>query len=128
MALDVAHQRKGLSLAITADEAIELVARVPGSLSSSTLAIVARASGSHVSIMAIDGVAPTLVNLKNGSYPYVKPLYLVHDSAKSSPLIHRFVDFVRSPQAQGMLEKWGSAPVSLISSGTAKATLAQGQR
>ena len=130
MALDVAHQRKGLSLAITADEAIELVARVPGSLSSSTLAVVARVPGSHVNIMAIDGVEPTLGNLKNGSYPYYKPLYLVYDSAKSSPLIHRFVDFVRSPQAQGLLGKWGSVPVSLTSSGggAAKTTLAQGQR
>ena len=130
MALDVAHQRKGRSLAITADEAIELVARVPGSLSSSTLAVVARVPGSHVNIMAIDGVEPTLGNLKNGSYPYYKPLYLVYDSAKSSPLIHRFVDFVRSPQAQGLLGKWGSVPVSLTSSGggAAKTTLAQGQR
>lgn len=113
-ALDAAHQRKGLTVAITADEAIEIVSRVPGSLCSSTL--------------AVDGVEPTLENLKNGRYPYYKPLYLTYDAAKSTALVNRFVEFVRSPQAQGLLAKWGSAPVVLTSSraGAAKAVLAHG--
>lgn len=112
-ALDAAHQRKGLTVAITADEAIEIVSRVPGSLCSSTL--------------AVDGVEPTLENLKNGRYPYYKPLYLTYDAAKSTALVNRFVEFVRSPQAQGLLAKWGSAPVVLASNGAgaAKAALAQ---
>ena len=126
-ALDAAHQRKGLTVAITADEAIEVVSRVPGSLCSSTLAVVSRVSNFHVGILAVDGVEPTLENLKNGRYPYYKPLYLTYDAAKSTALVNRFVEFVRSPQAQGLLAKWGSAPVVLASNGAgaAKAALAQ---
>ncbi len=111
MAIAAAHKRKGLSLAITSDETMEMVPRVKGSLCSTTLAVIARTPESQVNVMAINGVEPTLAHLKNGTYPYFKPLYVAHDPKRSSALVKRFVEFVRSTEGNGLLAQWGSVAV-----------------
>ena len=50
----------------------------------------------------IDGVAPNLATLKNGTYRYRKPLLFV-TGVKPSPLADRFLQFIQSPKGQQIL-------------------------
>lgn len=54
--------------------------------------------------LAIDGVAPTKENVSAGKYPVVRPLFLVYKPAAVRKGIAAFIDFVRSPAGQRIIE------------------------
>lgn len=56
-------------------------------------------------LVPIGGVAPTLENLQNGSYPMRRPLYAVFNTSKDKlkPAISTFVDFMKSPDGQKII-------------------------
>ena len=58
-----------------------------------------------IHMIAIDGVPATRATVANGTYPLLRPLYLVYnpDPAKVRPAIKAFVDWVQSPKGQQLL-------------------------
>jgi len=59
-----------------------------------------------VKLLALDGVAATPENVRNGTYRFRRAVYLTYpkDLGKARPAVRAFVDFVRSPDGQKVLE------------------------
>lgn len=59
-----------------------------------------------VKLLAPDGVPATLENVRNGSYRFRRAVYLTFpkDLGKAKTTVRAFVDFVRSPDGQKVLE------------------------
>lgn len=104
-ALQTAHQRPGMVVATTDQEAADEAERLPGSLAFNTLALL---STEHrkLQVVALDGVAPTLKALAEGRYPHAKSLLIV---TRGVPVgaVARFIEFVRSPAGRALLEANG---------------------
>jgi phosphate transport system substrate-binding protein len=64
---------------------------------------------SSVKALAIDGMAATATNAKNGSYAIVRPLYFL---TKEQPtgLVKEFIDFCLSPEGQSIVAEDGYIP------------------
>ncbi|HIE17222.1 MAG TPA: phosphate ABC transporter substrate-binding protein [Dehalococcoidia bacterium] len=60
--------------------------------------------------VAIDGVAPTLENLKAGNFPLVRPLFKL-TKGEPAGLVKDFLDFCLSPEGQKIVEDEGFIPV-----------------
>ena len=65
----------------------------------------ASTSDTKIRLLAIDGVAATLDNVKNGSYKMRRALYLVHnaDRKRLKPAIADFLAFVDGPDGQKII-------------------------
>ena len=57
-----------------------------------------------VKVLKVDGVAPTRDNFRNGTYPLVRPFYLMTKGAPQG-LARQFIDFVLSPEGQLVMAK-----------------------
>lgn len=57
-----------------------------------------------VKAIELNGVAPTIANVKAGAYPIIIPFYII---TKGEPqgATKTFIDFIRSPEAQPLVEK-----------------------
>jgi phosphate transport system substrate-binding protein len=64
----------------------------------------------HVRFLSLDGVAPTKKNLKSGAYPVRRPLYLVYNAQRVVPAITKFLEFVRGPEGERIIEAVTSPP------------------
>ena len=85
---------------------MDKVEALPGSLTTATLTSIL-AENRSLTPIAIDGVASTLENLANGSYPIFKTLYLV-TRPKVSPLALDFIRFTQSPAGASILRNTGN--------------------
>ena len=91
-------------------QVIELLDRYPTSLAFLNRSALS-ACQTRVVPLAIDGVAPTPDNVVQGRYPVVLEFGLVYRSSSGlSPAARAFVDFVRSPKGQGILQQSGVLP------------------
>ncbi|WP_455277632.1 phosphate ABC transporter substrate-binding protein [[Eubacterium] cellulosolvens] len=61
--------------------------------------------------LAIDGVDPTVANVKSGDYPVVRNLYLI-TNGEPSELEKLFIDFALSAEGQSIVEETGYISVS----------------
>jgi len=102
-ALKHAHQRAGMVLAMDDMETLDLLARTPGSLGPTNLALL-RAAGSQLIVFPINGVTPSAATLRNGSYPWSKTLTMVAP-ARPSPGAEKFARFVQSSPARSLLQR-----------------------
>ena len=60
----------------------------------------------NLKILKVDGVEPSVENIKTGSYPYSTPFYLVtKGEAKGWP--KKFIEFTRSKQGQKIISDFG---------------------
>lgn len=86
-------ENKPIIVTISDYEMINRVAKNENAIGYTTLSN----ASSKVDVFAINGVYPTIDNLKSGEYPFRCPYYLVH---KSEPvgIIGDFMRFVSSPQ------------------------------
>ena len=64
-----------------------------------------------VKALAIDGMPPVVNGSANKKYPFMKTLSLLTKPAPP-PAVQRFIDFVRSPEGAGILQKTGNLPVA----------------
>lgn len=64
----------------------------------------------QIKLLSIDGVAPTVENIRNGTYPLVATAYMVSVRPRSSN-VRRIVDFMLSPEGQKLVEETGYIPV-----------------
>ena len=63
-----------------------------------------------IKLLTVDGIEPTVENIRNGSYPFVYDFYIVTNgppNEKTQPLINWFL----SPQGQRLIEQTGYVPV-----------------
>lgn len=110
-AVEAAHAREGMLLAVTNQECNEILVRTPGALGLSSLAQV-RTEGLPLTLLSWNGVAPTVENLASGAYPLEKTLYLVIKAPAAAP-IRRFVAFLASPAGRRILQEAGHLPLPL---------------
>ena len=61
--------------------------------------------------LKVDGIAPTNENVKNGKYPFNKTLAFVFPKQEISPEVQAFIDFVKSSEAEKILEAHGFIPL-----------------
>ena len=65
-----------------------------------------------IKIIAINGIAPTVENIQNGTYPIIGPLYAVTWEGNDNPNVQRLLDWVLSKEGQEIIEKTGYTPVN----------------
>ena len=63
-----------------------------------------------IKLLPIDGIAPTVENIQNGSYPHVATAYVVTVRPRTDNM-RKIVDLLLSPQGQEVVEKTGYVPV-----------------
>ncbi len=66
----------------------------------------------QIRLLSIDGVAPTVENIRNGSYPLVATAYMVTKDSPRPANVRRIVDFMLSPEGQKLVEETGYVPVA----------------
>lgn len=104
-ALTQANAREGMVVALTDQEAVDAVERLPGGLGTASLSLLI-SEQRRAKPLAIDGVEPTLANLAAGRYPYAKTMALVI-RADASDSVRGFVKFVVSEQGRKVLHELG---------------------
>jgi phosphate transport system substrate-binding protein len=112
-----AMTREGMVISVTDQESATEIARLKGGLGASSLALI-ESEQRPLYTVAINGVAPSVKNLSNGSYPYAKTLYFVTRGPETAT-VTRFIAFVHSKAGQRILNKMGNAPAHASISGAA---------
>ncbi|MCH8138308.1 MAG: substrate-binding domain-containing protein [Proteobacteria bacterium] len=109
-ALAKARETPGVPVAYTDQDAMEMAERIPGALTTATLTSILT---EHRSLMpiSIDGVAPTVDNLANGSYRMSKTLYFV-TGPKVSSIALDFIRFVQSAAGASILSDTGNLMIA----------------
>ncbi len=59
--------------------------------------------GVPIKLLPLDGVDASIANVRNGTFPLSRPLNLI-TSREPQGLIHRFIEFARSPQIHDLVE------------------------
>ena len=60
-----------------------------------------------IKLLSIDGVAPTVENIKNGSYPITASLYAVTWEGNDNKNVEKLINWVLSEEGQYIIEKTG---------------------
>lgn len=69
-------------------------------------------TGSDVKLLSIDGVEPSLENIRGESYPITSTLYMVTRKGEDNPNVQALIDWVLSEQGQSLVEKAGYVGVN----------------
>jgi len=104
-AVEAALARTGMLVAANDQENVDMLENTPGSLGATNLALL-QARDRKLSAIPLNGVAPTLANLAQGSYPHAKSIYVVRGSALS-PAAQGFLEFVLSASGRAILDGAG---------------------
>jgi phosphate transport system substrate-binding protein len=103
-----ARLRQDIPVAPTDQDNQAMATRIPGSLIGTTYTqFLLEHRALHV--LPIDGITPTSANLANGSYPYAKRMLFVAP-ARQSPMGKKFIEFLRLPEGQLILNRCGLLP------------------
>ena len=65
-----------------------------------------------IKLLSIDGVAPTVENIKNGSYPITASLYAVTWEGNENKNVEKLINWVLSNEGQEIIEKTGYVGVN----------------
>ena len=60
-----------------------------------------------IKVIAIDGVAPTEMNIKNNSYPIITPVYAVTYEGNDNPHVQELIDWMLTDEGQYIIEQTG---------------------
>ncbi len=108
-ALDEILVREGMLLALTNQEALEIVSRTPGTFGFSTLTQVTTEKHS-ARILKFNGITPNLRTLSNGTYPLSHTVSIITQKPVPKALA-QFINFVFSPAGAKILRKSGNLPL-----------------
>jgi len=64
-----------------------------------------------IKILRVDGIAPTVETIKNGTYPITTPLYAVTYAGNTNKNVPVLLDWILSEEGQEIIEKTGYAGV-----------------
>jgi phosphate transport system substrate-binding protein len=87
----------------------QLLERVPGSFGAIGLGQ-ALLSDSSLKPISLDGVLPTVENLKSGAYRMEKPLYLIVSKSPSAATLE-FIQYLHSPDVLKAIGRYGFIPM-----------------
>ena len=104
-ALAQAYQRRGPPIALTDQDAADMIQTIPGALGPSTLALIL-SENRPLKALRLDSVAPTVESLGNGNYIMSKNLYLITRS-RPKESVQRFIDFILSKEGAEILQRTG---------------------
>jgi phosphate transport system substrate-binding protein len=107
-ALARARQRPDVPVAATDQDNVNVAQRLRGSFSMAGYGQII-AEQCDLRLVAIDGVAPNLDTLANGTYPYEKRFYLVFMRDRN-PGAEQFLNFLRSAEGRKALLATGNLP------------------
>lgn len=65
-----------------------------------------------IKLLSVDGVAPTIENIKNGSYPLTGSLYAVTYVGNENENVRKLLDWILSDEGQYIIEQTGYAGVN----------------
>ncbi len=99
---------KKLVMIERASDTVEALAKTPNALGYTSQQAVVMGK-LPVTMLSIDGVAPTFDNVKSGKYIYVRPFGVVYrpDAKKA---VMEFVDFIKSPEGRKIILDEGLVP------------------
>ncbi len=60
-----------------------------------------------IKMIAIEGIAPTKENIKNGSYPIIAPVHAVTYEGNSNENVYKLIDWILSDEGQYIIEETG---------------------
>lgn len=60
-----------------------------------------------IKLLSIDGIAPTVENIKNGKYPITATLYAVTYEGNDNENVEKLIDWILSEEGQYIIEKTG---------------------
>lgn len=107
-ALNIALNRPGMSIAKNTKDVADRIEGIENAFGALALYAV-ESKPRQLNLHSVDGVMPSVQNLKNGTYPFSKPLYaLVREDAHAG--VRHFLKFMRSPKGQEILERNGYLP------------------
>ncbi|KAF0219759.1 MAG: phosphate transport system substrate-binding [Geobacteraceae bacterium] len=109
-AVKSALARKGMAFAVTDQENVKKMEKMPGAFGLSTLTQIIT-ENAPFKILSFNGVKPNVKALADGSYPLFKPLFLVTVPAKTPPTARQFIAFVQSPAGRKILANSGNLSV-----------------
>ena len=110
-ALGKLRKVRGIPVALSDQDAMRMAETIPGVVTTATLTAVL-AENRSLSPVTIDGIAPTLENLTNGSYPMFKTLYVITGSKVRRPAMD-FIRFIQSPDGARILREIGSLAIAV---------------
>ena len=64
----------------------------------------------EIKLLAIDGIEPTVENIRNGSYPFIADCCIITVKPRTEN-IKKIVDFMFSPAGRELVEKTGYVPI-----------------
>jgi len=99
------RRRNDVPLAATDQDNQELAAQLSGSLISTTLTQLLTEHRA-LRMVPIDGLAPSVSTLADGSYHYRRPIFIVA-RPHPIPLVEHFIDFIQSDQERATLLRNG---------------------
>lgn len=104
-ALAAAHKRGGMVRAITDQESADESERLPGSLGTSSVALI-RSEKRALRVLSIDGIVPSPQNFASGAYPHGKTMTIV-TKGKPNESTQKFLDFIVSDKGRQVLVRLG---------------------
>ena len=69
-----------------------------------------------IKIISIDGIAPTVDNIKSEAYPIITNLYAVSTANEENPNVQILIDWVLSEEGQRIIEETGYAGIQVSKS------------
>jgi phosphate transport system substrate-binding protein len=100
--------RPELPVAQTDQDNLTLAEQIPGSLAAGTFTQLVTEARS-LRMVAIDGVAPSLAGMDDGSYPFVKEVQFVYAKGREPALVP-LLAFLSSPRGRQLLGEAGLRP------------------
>jgi phosphate transport system substrate-binding protein len=109
-AMDIAMSRPWRVVALTDQETLDIAEKTHGAFSFCTLAQVL-SEKRRVNILSYNGISPIKQDRPNESYPIFKTHAMV-TQPDASPIVRKFIEFVKSARARAILEKNGDIQIT----------------
>ena len=65
----------------------------------------------NVKILSVDGIYPSIENIRNGSYPLIVDVCTIYNRSNSNENVNRLMNFILSKEGQAIVEQTGYSPI-----------------